>query len=525
LKSRRLPWLGILGCLGFFLLSRVPAMRCAFELNVDESMMAAQAMRYQQDLTPWRSVEGESNGPIDSWLILLAHECGAPFGYRTLHILAALCLAATLLASFLAARRIAGDPAALVGLAAGSWWLAWAPVQEFEHYASELAPCLLLSLALAAMLRARAAPDGPAWRWGLGAGVLLGLAPWGKLQAGPVALALGLWAVGDTLFRPSRPGRRYAAALVAGAIAPTLLFLGWVLTAGAGQEFWRAYILGGLYHTANKSWQLQLSNVWDLASVQPSAPWFWDTLLLAIGAACLRAQPVGRRAFILTLVLLAAGLYVTLRPITQWGHYALFCLTPLILLAALCARRVLGDDATESGAGGNPRRRRGWIFLAVAVLPLPVVAGLAQGDFTEVAREWDYQHHNDFRRQSFTASAVTYYVPHPQSLAVWGWKPSLYVDLGLPPAVRSAGNAFLRDGNPSEGLLRAAFLQDLEQSKPEAFVDVEDYVFRGRRRTPLEIFPELVAYLGEHYELRGNGKVVLSNPDYTLVINVYRRVR
>jgi hypothetical protein len=504
-------------------------MLCAFEINVDESMMTAQAMRYRQDLAPWRSVESESNGPIDSWVLLAAHEGGVPFGYRSLHILAALFLAATLLATFFAARRLAGDTPALFGLAAGSGWLALAPVQEFEHYASELAPCLLLALSLAAIVRAGQAADGPDWRRGVLAGVLLGLAPWGKLQAGPVALALGAWAFCDALARRSRPGRLYAAALAAGAIAPSAAFLAWIAAAGSGQEFWRAYVLGGLYHAPAKSWQLLLSNVGDLLSVQPSAPWFWDAALLSIGACFLRRRAQHRapiaRPLVLALVLLAAGLYVTLRPITQWGHYALFCLSPLMLVAALCARCALGGEAPEAVGGAARPRRAAWIVLAAGLLPLPVFAFVRGGYLRDISQKWNYGQSHVFDDENFIARAVTYYVPKPESLAVWGWKPSLYVDLGLPPAVRSAGYAYLKDGNPSQDLLRAAFIQDLEQSRPQVFVDVEDYVLKDRRRTPPEIFPELAAYLYENYRLVGGGKGVKSNPDYSLVINVYRRVR
>jgi hypothetical protein len=504
-------------------------MLCPFEINVDESMMTAQAMRYQQDLTPWRSVEGESNGPIDSWVLLLAHELGMPFGYRALHTVAALVLAATLLASACAARRLFGDAPAMFGLAAGSWWLAWAPVQEFEHYASELMPCLLISLALAAMARARQGPHAFDWRRGLLAGILVGLVPWGKLQAGPVALALGAWGVADALYKRPRPCLAYVTAMIGGAIAPSAILLGWVLAAGAGPEFWRAYILGGLYHAPSKSWELQLSNVRDLLSIQPSAPWFWDSAVLAIGVVVLRRQlaqrAVGRRALVLTGVLVAAGLYVTLRPITQWGHYAFFCLTPLMLAAALCARFALGDDGGGAIGATDPRRRAGWAILAVALLPLPVAAFLYKGDFQDVSQKWNYTQSHVFDTQHFIAQAVRYYVPHPESLAVWGWEPSLYVDLGLPPAVRSAGYAFLKDGNPSEGLLRDAFIRDLEQSKPQVIVDVEDFIYRGQRLAPPEIFPELVDYLQENYRLVGQGKGVKSNPDYTMEINIYRRIR
>ena len=467
-------------------------------------------------------MEGESNGPLDSWLILGAHELGLPYNYRTLHLLAAHCLLGILQATYTAARRLVGTPAAVTALAAGSWWLAWAPVQEFEHYASELVPCLLISCGLAAVVRARQTANGADWRFGLVGSMLLGLAPWGKLQCAPFALYLGIWVAGDGLLAGSVPisiRRRYLAALIAGAIVPSLLLLAWVVSAGAGPEFWHSYIIAGLVHTAPRSWLEHLQYLRDLVFLQPSSPWFCDVALLAAGALCLRRPsndpPPGRRPLLLALIVLGGGMYVTLRPITQWAHYAIFCLPGLVLAAALAAHRLLR-------APSDPRRPFAWAVLAIGLAPVPVAYFFHNNYLRDYDRAWHYETSHAFDSQDFLAKAVRYYAPQAKSLAVWGWKPSLYVDLGLPPAVRNAGYVYLRDGNPAQEFLRAAFMRDLEQSAPDAMVDVEDYIWRGQRHTPPEIFPALADYLARRYHPQGQAGWTRSN-DYSMVINVYLR--
>jgi hypothetical protein len=511
---RRSPW--VWGSLLFLLLSRVPAILCPFELDRDESQMAAQAMRYAQDLTPWRSVEGETNGPLDSWLLLAAHDLGMPLKYPWLHLLAALLLAAILLATYTALRRLAGEIPAQIGLVAGAWWLAWAPVQEFVHYSSELVPGLLLSLAVAVIARARQAESGPDWRRGLAAGILLGLAPWGKLQAGPVGLALGVWAVADGWFGNPAPApirRRYAAALLAGALLPAVLFLSWLVAAGAADEFWRVYIISGLYHGRARPWAVHLQNLEDLLCWRANSPWLWDSALLAVGALWLRrrspAKPVPSSIRWLALLWLAAGIYVALRPITQWTHYAIFFLPPLMACAAILAPVLLG---------GRPRL--GWTILALGVLPLPVANFLTYHYY--VAAQAMASSRSAFAGEILLAQAVRHFVPEPKSLAVWGWKPSLYVDLGLPPATRNAVCAFLIDDNPNRDFLRAAYMRDLEKSQPEVIVDVEDYVYRGRRQSASESFPALAAYLSQNYVLAGS-TAAPRTADYSLVIAIYTR--
>jgi hypothetical protein len=519
---RRSPW--VWGSLVLLLLSRVPAMRCAFELDRDESQMAAQAMRYAQDLTPWRSVEGETNGPLDSWLLLAAHELGMPLRYQALHVLAALLLAAILLATYAALRRLVGETGAGVGLAAGAWWLAWAPVQEFVHYSSELVPALLLSLAVGAIARARRAPAGPDWRLGLVAGVLLGLAPWGKLQAGPVALMLGIWALVDGAKRKAADTstrRKYLGALLVGAILPAVLLLSWVVVAGAGEEFWRIYVISGIYHGRARPWGVHLQNLEDLVLWRANSPWLWDAVLLAAGTLWLRGRTGGKvgspRILSLASLWLAAGLFVALRPITQWTHYAIFFLPPLVAWAAILAQALLGGDLRVTG---NRRRRLGWLVLAIGILPLPVI-NFFYYHYGQAARLMASSR-QAFAGEIVLAQAVRTFVPQPTSLAVWGWKPSLYVDLGLPPATRNAVCAFLTDGNPNQEFLRAGYMRDLEASKPEVIVDVEDYVYRGQRQTAPSSFPALAAYLDQNYLLAGH-TAAPRTADYSMAIAIYTR--
>jgi hypothetical protein len=210
-------------------------------------------------------------------------------------------------------------------------------------------------------------------------------------------------------------------------------------------------------------------------------------------------------------------MYATLRPITQWAHYALFCIPGLVLGVALAAQSLL------RGAS-DPRRRAGWAMLALGLAPLPVGYFFHNNYFQDYDRAWHYETSHAFDTQDFLAKAVHHFAPEARSLAVWGWKPSLYVDLGLAPSVRNAGYVYLRDGNPAQEFLREAFMRDLEQSAPDAIVDVEDYIWRGERHTPPEIFPALAAYLAEHYHPWGQGKVA-RNDDYSMVINVYLRNR
>jgi hypothetical protein len=523
LRLRTSLWVGV--CLGFFLISRAPAMLCPFQLNVDEGQMLAQAMRYGQDLTPWRAVDGETGGPILSWFLLLGHDVGLPFSFRTEHVLAALCLAGTLLATFAAARRLAGEEAARIALAAGSLWLALIPDADFSHYSSELVPDLFIALALLGLVgpaRPKAGGGGRIFFVGL----LLGLVPWAKLQAVPIALLLGLWAMiglvrGGTGAAPERRWRD-AGRLIAGALLPTALLLLWVVQAGAWGQFWHSYILANLSRAAGKPWGVQGSNLLHLLLFQEGAPWFIGAGLLALGALVLRGRAGWRMAprgmLLLAALLLAAAVFAILRPVVTYSHYEQLCLVPLLLLVAGCARVLIGDDV----AAADPRRNAGWIILAIGLVPLPIAYFCHYDGWRILGETWRYDRSPAFQPQAFVDRAVRHLAPEATSLAVWGWAPYLYVDLGIPPGTRDAGYASMTDGNPSEDFIRAGFLGDLEKSSPQVIVDTEDYIAGGVRKTGPETFPALAAYLRTHYQLIGRGTVT-RGPDLSLLVDVYLR--
>lgn len=516
--------LWVWGCLVFFLLSRVPAMRCPFQLNVDEGQILAQAMRYETDLTPWRAVDGETGGPILSWVVLAAHKVGLPYTFCTLHVLAAFCLAVTLLSAFVAIEGLWGEAPALVALAAGTWWLGLVPDADFTHYSSELIPDLLIATGLVALLNARRSESGGGGFAAL-TGLLLGLVPWAKPQAVPIALVLGLAAVlmlgGDPARSPRQRGQAVGW-LLAGALLPSGLLLAWIHGAGAWDQFWNSYIVANLARAGARPWAVHRANLGRLLFFQEGAPWFLDTALLLLGAACLAGRP-GWRALskgpaLLAAALLAAALFAALRPLTQYSHYEQLCLLPLLLCAGGGAQLLLGRAATAP----LPPNRVALAVLLLALIPLPVTYFFHNEGPRVVRETWNYKRSKAFEAQAFVDDSVRHFAIDPKSLAVWGWAPFLYVDLGLPPTTRDAGYTSLHDGNPSQAFMRAAFLRDLVASAPQVIVDTEDYIANGVRQTAPATFPAFAAFLAQHYQLIGRGTAGRGG-SFTLLVDVYYR--
>jgi hypothetical protein len=84
------------------------------EINVDESQILAQALKYLSDPLPWRSVVGGSSGPLNTWILLWAPLLGLKLSYLIARITSLLCAFATLTGCALALREIAGSRLAIL---------------------------------------------------------------------------------------------------------------------------------------------------------------------------------------------------------------------------------------------------------------------------------------------------------------------------------------------------------------------------------------------------------------------------
>jgi hypothetical protein len=94
---------------------------------------------------------------------------------------------------------------------------------------------------------------------------------------------------------------------------------------------------------------------------------------------------------------------------------------------------------------------------------------------------------------------------HPgDSLAIWGWRPELYVDTQLPQATREAHTDGQLHVGPQREYFRARFLADLRASQPAFFVDAigeGDFIHRDLVHEGHESFLELDAYVRQNYVL------------------------
>lgn len=495
--------------LGLVLLTlRWPGLVVDRAFNPDEDQFLAGAITLRADPLFWRSVDGQSAGPLVYYVLLPLGWCGG-YTYCGARCVGLLMIFGSLWFGYVGLRAVWGDSPARWGILPAVAFFAFSTHTEFVHYSSEHAPMLLLAAGLAGLLvtlaRAEAAPvsRGP---W-IGAGVALGAVPFAKLQAVPIAAALWLAAVVWAVRRPA-PARGSAGRTVAELACGTLLVPGLfallLAFGGLGREFGMSYLGHNLTYSA-QGWRG--AGVAGVVSYLTSSRLFAAFLLGALGVAAamtLRGglrRPLDRWALALILLTGLAALPVSVTS-RHYLHYQLFLVMPGALLAgaAFAAREHAATSADPAGRGRA---------LRVAALLLgtigPLVAGRAvvgnpflRGDFSQAPATGS----------GAAVQAIREHTRPGDRLAVWGWWAEPYVRTGLPQATSESNTWNQIVPSPARDYYRQRYLAQLQRNRPRCFLDAVGprspaTEFRVRAAFGHETFPGLRDWIARNYELIG----------------------
>jgi hypothetical protein len=500
------PWVFAAAVLLALAAGRWPTWFVQDELNPDESLLIAGAITLQHSPIHWKEVDTMTAGPLDSYALAGAGLAGLPLNFFGARVFTWLLQAGALLATWAALRRLVAEPAARLGVLAPLVFWCLTSHEDFLHYSTELVSLSLLGFAgrlLASALTGAAARARPSCPRLVLSGAALGLVPFAKLQGVPPALALALIGL-VALFR-SRPKSGLAPAgwFVAGGVAAPALAVVVIALTGQASEAWHTYILNNLWYVQTAPDTAgPLTRLLVLVSLVPAFCVFWWGSIACAGGLVLlawRQSEPGRRALLgASWVLLGAAIVAVLGPGRLLPHYLGFLVLPLGVLLALHLQAA--SPPLAAGAFSSPRNGA----LIIAFLLLTVVP--------QVVSRWENFHiyAGQFAhfRYEHPPSQAAYHIrqrAHPgDTLAMWGWRPQLYVETGLPQGTREAQTERQLSLDPAvQAYYLNRYLRDLRQKSPAWFVDAvgpAGFGYQDRARHGHETLPELAREIGAHYE-------------------------
>jgi len=520
------------------------------EINVDESQILSQALKYLADPLPWRSVVGGSSGPLNTWVLLWAPLFGLKLGYLAARITSLLCAFATLVGCALALKEIAGPRLALLlTLPAASLLLSTINF-DFVHFSSEQFPATLCAWTVYLLVKQRHSLSR--FR-SFSVGLLSGAFPFTKLQVAPAGILLFL--LGAVLLlkaRTASPNLKRSALLAQclGGLTVPALILGPVALAGAWGEFMNFYIGYGLSYS-NPGPSVPILDF--LFKGVPDFSAFLTVLLIA-SAGLVLIQTLRRpKAFFSPANLLEGAAFLSIFGIHLYGvlragfgfpHYLMLLVVPATLACGWFFSGLLQDpdpspstpepatdpvskaatDSKESRAKVAPPAKR---VKSQATAPSRAIldtnatasrlkSGLAVGGVLlllfQIRSTATIYSQNERLLASWgqepapIADALVKIAKPGDSMFIWGWYPKLHVFSQIRPATRFAVASPTAEQQPENDPGIRALLSDIKAALPEFFVDASDeFVFPGKA----------LGSQPRHHSIPELSRLVLS--EYTLI--------
>ncbi len=497
----------LVSMLGLLFLLRLPSIVFDYEINPDESQMITQALTLRNDPVYFQSVDGTTGGPLDSYFLILPSLLGLPFDYITAHLTAFFLISVCLWLLFSTARLWFGEPAARLALLPLIFVLGLTQNGDFLHYNSELVPLVLLSLSY--YLYATLLPqDQPKVGQIAVIGLLLGMVPFGKLQAVPLAATVGLFVAISILTRRNLTLGAKAGQLIAlgaGALTFPFLFVAFMSLNGVYGDFETFYIVGNLRYASDTN---QLQSILSLPEfLQKSGSFDWYTklaigvwligLVIAIRHRTKLSLNIWERLGFITTLLLA-----TLFSITRTGsgylHYLFFLTGPLLLGSAYGWKQISRHVASWRWVGAAA---------AAVILVLFGVQTILDYRHSVPINPYPSEWQNGWAvQQSPVSKEIVKYAKPGEKLVVWGWRCDYYVQAQMPQGV--AENHTIRSAyyHPLQATYQQRYVRNFMRSLPPVFVDAvgsQNLWMTDRKTQGHELIKPLGKFVAVHYRYMG----------------------
>lgn len=469
----------------------------------DEAQFIAGARTLMDDAVFWRSVDGQTAGPLVYYALIPL----APFGllnYTGARLIGCLMVFGVLWFSYRGLQSLVGGALARLCLLPAACLFAFSVNTEFVHYSSEHIPLLLMAIGIngmAAIVTREDASRFPVRDW-LVPGMALGATAFSKLQAVPAAAVLLLTATLWLLTRNELPWSRRWGAVGKLAAAVGIVPLGFALMLTLGdswKSFWYSYFLENFSYFQGGDEPLSTL----LPFLMASRSWFLmaagsvGIVILSVWKMDLRSSS-GRWALVLVTAFAAASLPFTLFT-RRHLHYQLLLIMPLVLLAAVTMASAWRASAEAMAAKS---RRRILVGALGALVLAQIVARGFQGNWF-LARMGGAQPTPD----NISRTILQHAKPGDR-LAIWGYRLEHYVETGLAQATSNANAASQLTPSPLQAYFVERYVSELQRSRPRFFVDSvgpsEAVIsFWDRSRFAHEQYPSLAAFVANGYQLIG----------------------
>jgi len=470
------------------------------QLNVDESQWMAEAITLQED--PRYYLSTICFGPLVSYPIVFMTWFGATVSYGVVKLLATIIWIAVAIFTFKSFKNFFNSSLAGVLTLPLVTVVSLFTFQDYVAYNAEHAPIFLISLGLYLFSRVYKKADKARPIDYYLVGFILGCVPFSKIQAAPVAFAMGVYLIYYFGINKSRY-------LVAGAFSFPLLVLGYLLTLDLTPVFMNSTL--GQISYAQDHGKLNVLSFIEKLSHYPSyileprnTKYYFRTqlffiLLTFIPLFLFRKHLLSNylKLIGLAVLYLVVSLYVVYQSGHTFDHYILLLVAPVSFLSGILIGSLFRTDPVMGLSSKSKTILLGVYLIAASIIPCFFV--LETGNVALVGGE--YNAAEGFGRNQIVR-VIQKYKKENDRLSVWGWANHYNVLAGLPQGTRYTNSQWQIEPFPQQSNYLDIYVSDLEKNKPAFFMDAVapgEFHYKDASVYGYQNFPQIKAFIDKHY--------------------------
>lgn len=488
---------------GILFLIRYPFIAYNHELDIDESQMLVQALSLKKFWIYWKYVDGLTQGPLTSYLLIVPSWLGMPFDYTSARLLGFVVLCLTLTATFLTFRNLFENPVAVIIFLPVAFFYLLSQGSFSSLYNEYLALCVLaVCFWLFSLLYRQSQPHV---RLLFLLGFVAGMVPFAKLQGVPTALVIVVF-VGLIVLQRSTKKVIALVSLSAGGLLLPLIVLYFTMRHEAFEYFWKFYMVGNMeYSSGGSIWQKALNYPTFLRQSGQFLFLFISYVFLIICSISLLIRSgilfkSMSALFWWGLVQVMTAFYVVIKSGYLFPHYQQFMIIPLGIFSGVVLEAALPTIRWNS-------RKIGLVstaWMAICLLPhvmskLATVTGHASLSGVQIGRA-------DLGRPlsvSPVSKKLLDFALPGDNITVWGWHPAYHLETKLAQGTADVVPFRLLTSSPQQKSYQTKYLNDLKISRPAVFIDLitsQSFWFNDPSRYAHEQIPEIHRFVAQNYQ-------------------------
>jgi hypothetical protein len=334
-------------------------------------------------------------------------------------------------------------------------------------------------------------------------GILLGSLVYAKFQNVPMGMLTGAFLV---FLMIQEKSWRNVAAVLAGALLPTLVINIYYASLGKLDVFWNSYFWNYYYYSYTTQFssmpierRFSPGRVIAFLFFSPNSALYLATLGgIILAGLFFRIKKWGDLEYnqkvllSFALLLLLLTVYAVLQSGNDFQHYKLYLFLPLSLLVAIVISL-------------NENRAK---LLLTSLLVGSILQTAANVKYLD-----DHRPNADLARMdSKVIESINRHSGPADPITVWGWRDQLHVWTRRPLGYRNVHPFHFSMKSPLIPFWTREFLEDMEANKPRLFIEamVPNYSERAEKYLTHDKVPVINAYVKKHYrfvENLGNVKV------------------